>query len=47
MEELFKLLFFIWWIHGMVVADGKVLKVLCFLMPPLSWCASITHLTRV
>lgn len=47
MEELIKLLFFIWWIHGMVVAERRLLKVLCFLMPPLSWCASISYLTRV
>lgn len=46
MEEAIKIVFYLWWIHGVCVAEGKWTKAVCLLIPPMAWCASIVNLTR-
>lgn len=45
MDQVLYAIFFVWWMHGVCVADRWPLRILCFLMPPLAWCNSIAKLT--
>lgn len=45
MEEIIKIALLLWWIHGVAVASGPWTRVICIIIPPMAWCASIVKLT--